>query len=220
MEVEQRSGKRVWYKQMRQCELCGATLVQSATKCKNCGSVCRPQPKQANDEALDTGAPKEAVTTDYSWQIVLGAILFIVVSIGATLRLDSANSLTLYFAIGSYLLAGCFTAFFVMSEAMKLQMGFEQDPYGKAWPNHWVWGGASLLLFPIALPIFLYVKSRYTGRDTITVSACLTLAILITLFVTIKHVTTTPADKLSLSEKAKLEKEIERMSDPAKFFTQ
>ena len=105
-------------------------------------------------------------------------------------------------------------------DALKNGIGKRADIVGRSWPKPIIWLLATIFLFPITIPIYIFVKSKYTNDSIGQLSSVIwAVIVLFVIGFNVKHVITKPGDNLNEIEKARIEKEEQRLSNPALFFS-
>ena len=220
--MESRTGpkRRVWYKKLQQCSLCGATLMQLNGKCSNCGSINVVDRKQFQDDGSDeVNSVKEKFINKEIWHLFIIPVLYIGLSAFSLWRIPNVLTIASFLTVLSYVLAGIIEGYIIYDDAKKCGIGIREDLYGVKWPAPHYWLLSSLVLFPVLLPLYVYAKSRYVDEDYRLPALVLGILLVCVVGINIRYLASTPESKLDPVEKARIEKEEERLSNPALFFS-
>ncbi len=221
MSPKPKSPKKLWYKQLNKCSLCGATLVYNLLKCPNCGNINTAEQIVEDKETEEPADLRKAFfSSETKVALRLSVVLFIFM-IFALFFLTQFNSLmlnlrTVVFAI--YFLAGIVQGLIIFDDANRLSIGLREDAYGHNWPKPVTWFLAAVFFFPIVSPFYLFVRSNYSAVKFRTLILALSIVVFFLAIFCFNHAFTDAEPKLSTLEQARIEQEEKRLSDPVSFY--
>jgi len=220
MEIKPKSDKKLWYKRLKKCSLCGATLVYNSNRCENCGNINVVEPKDEHSKDEDAPAVKRDFTSFREMRLVLLIpCLYILFCAACLWRLDALMGLKTI-TILSYFVAGLIQGFILIRDAISLGIGDKEDRYGNRWFSPWIWVVGATVAFPIMTPIYIYAKSSYKDFDYRIVSYILSIIIIFVVGYSFSYAFKDPLDEMGTLERARMEQEEQRLSNPALFYSE
>ena len=217
MEVTQRRGKKVWYQKLQRCSLCGATIVLLDGKCSNCGSVNCVEQNAIQNQNSDKDLQRKKRNFPVLW---IPSILYVLVSSFVIWRIPATLSLCSLISLISHLFISIMASCIIYDDALKAGIGARVDLNGKSWAKPMIWMLATIFMFPVVIPIYIFVKSQYAEESVGQLSTVVwALIVLFIIGFNVNHIISRPGDNISEIEKARIEKEEQRLSNPALFFS-